>query len=694
MSAVITHGLQLSVVAMAARLPEAESAVGMIDNLRRKRDSTRLLTQRRRLDSGQGPEQVDRLAYLDDVDLFARKRFGISLGEAAHMDPQHRIVLECVAEALAQVPWLYDAPQGCIATVFANPKSRFHALTLGRHPTWKIGSSSAVLAGRVSRTFDLRGPTVSLEAACASSLYAVHYAASLLEHREVNAVVLGGVNIYMPLPKHAELVPGIHSTTGVCRPFDDQADGIVQGEGCVVMVLCRREDLGTDGESLGDILAVGVNHNGSRGAGLNVPSARSQIELLGSTWRAGGVAPSDIGYIEGHGTGTRLGDAIELRSFHSLMAGRRDPCRVGSIKGNIGHLDSAAGLAGLAKAVFSVRMGRIFPTANHTLPPTELLEWNPNAVSIPVTEELWQSASRVAGVTCLGLSGSNAHLVVASDGAPWDSWPKPVLAEMERERCWPEREMQREVTVTPQRGPPEVAAFLRRELGRDVLGSKEPLGRLGLDSLGATEIVSILDEALGTRLQPHEVIEMSPSELLSSSSWDKRKERPVRLHSAPPELPALEGIARELWAFQEADPQSVALLLPQVVEVSERLAPEFLLGAVADVEAEHPLLRSRIDVLSGGIRFADSGQAVPVAVVQVDEAAAKDTLQSCVEQLMEPFALRDGPMMRMCLLLAPDRSWVISVAHHVAMDGSSWRSFWLRLFAAYDCRSEASASHA
>lgn len=273
-------------------------------------------------------------------------------------------------------------------------------------------------SGRLSYTFGFQGPNLVAETACSSSLVAVHLAVTSLRNQESDMALAGGVHLNLS-PENFILLSEARALApdGRCKTFSAQADGYGRGEGCGVIVLKRLRDAQADGDPiLAVIRGSAVNHDGPS-SGLTVPNKQAQEALLQQALANASVAPEEVGYLEAHGTGTALGDPLELRALGTVFGQRTTPLMIGSVKTNIGHLEAAAGIAGLLKVVLSLQHGEI-PPHLHFDQPNPNLDWGEWPISIPVVQTPWSAEQRIAGVSAFGLSGTNAHVVLGAAPAP------------------------------------------------------------------------------------------------------------------------------------------------------------------------------------------------------------------------------------------------------------------------------------
>ncbi|MBZ0275656.1 MAG: type I polyketide synthase, partial [Anaerolineae bacterium] len=360
--------------------------------------------------------------YIDRIDQFDPYFFGIAPKEAEQMDPQQRLLLQVAWEALENAGQTREGLQGSLTGVFVGVHSHSVDYYLMQTHTLEdidvytgTGTSHSVTGGRLSYLFDLRGPNVSLDTACSSSLVATHLAVQSLRSRESNLALVGGVNLMLS-PEFTVSASRMHmlSPDGRCKTFDQRANGFVRGEGCGVLILKRLSDAQADGDPiLAVIRGSAVNQDG-KSNGLTAPNGQSQEAVIRAALANAGVNPAEISYIEAHGTGTALGDPIEVEALAAVLAGDTSPehiCYLGSAKSNIGHLEGAAGVAGVMKAVLSMQHGALPPLLHFTgLNPHISFDGTPFAVTTELIP--WEGDHRLAGVSSFGWSGTNAHVIL------------------------------------------------------------------------------------------------------------------------------------------------------------------------------------------------------------------------------------------------------------------------------------------
>jgi acyl transferase domain-containing protein/acyl carrier protein len=373
-----------------------------------------------------GKSRVRKGGFLREVpiDRFDAQFFGIAPREAVSMDPQQRMLLEVSWEALedAGLPpeQLVGTQTGVFVGITAGDYST-RALHLRDQasidPYAATGNMFSVAAGRLAFALGLQGPTTALDATCASSLVAIHLACQSLRTGEADAALAGGVNLMLePFPTVFFAKLGALSPDGYCRTFDSTANGYARGEGCGVLVLKRLSDALAAGDRIRAVLRGSAVNHGGRTSGLTVPNGPAQQNVIRAALAAAGVEPGEVDYVEAHGTGTPLGDPIEAQSLVTVFGAKRQqgtPLVVGSSKTNIGHLEAAAGVAGVIKTILSLENEQL-PPHLHFQQLNPRISWGGLDVVIPTAARPWprNGRPRIAGVSSFGISGTNSHIVL------------------------------------------------------------------------------------------------------------------------------------------------------------------------------------------------------------------------------------------------------------------------------------------
>ena len=359
--------------------------------------------------------------FLEDLDMMDPEFFGISPREATWVDPQQRLLMEVGWEAIERAGWRTDRIGeqtgvfvGWMHNDYQNEASDSF---LNLNPYIATGAAGSFLCGRLAYFLGLQGPSVAVDTACSSSLVALHLACQSLQRGDCHHALVGGVNaIVSPTTNILTCKLKALSPLGHSRAFDAAADGYLRGEGCGVVTLRRLSDAQRDGDPiLGVIRGSSVGHNGS-GGGLTVPNPKAQEKVIREAIARAGIDHRQVAYLEAHGTGTELGDPVELKAATAaLTAGRgpQDSLLVGSVKTNIGHLEAAAGIAGLIKVLLALQHGRI-PGQLNFENPNPHIPWETMPIKVVTEATDWPNLGdrRLAGVSAFGMSGTNAHVVV------------------------------------------------------------------------------------------------------------------------------------------------------------------------------------------------------------------------------------------------------------------------------------------
>jgi acyl transferase domain-containing protein len=444
-----TNGLEIAIIGMAGRFPGARTVEQFWQNLCRGEESVTFFTDQELLDAGvsqtllDDPNYVKARAILEDVELFDAQFFGYAPKEAEVTDPQHRLFLECAWEALEYAgysPAQYEGPISVYAgggrnTYLINnllPNRALLEATAGL-PAAMIGNDKENLTMQVSYKLNLSGPGITVQTACSTSLVAVHLACQSLLAGDSNIALAGGSRVYVPQTSgYAYFQGGINSPDGHCRAFDAGAQGIVGGNAVAVVVLKRLEDAIEDGDQIHAVIrGSAINNDGSRKVGYTAPSVEGQTNAIRAALLMAEVAPETISYVETHGTGTALGDPVEITALTQAFrsgASQTGFCAIGSVKTNIGHCDVTAGVAGLIKTVLALKHRQIPPSINFEQP-NPAIDFADTPFYVNTGLRSWDHGSTPlrAGVSAFGIGGTNAHVIVeeappreASESArPW-----------------------------------------------------------------------------------------------------------------------------------------------------------------------------------------------------------------------------------------------------------------------------------
>lgn len=421
----------IAIIGMACRLPGAPTIEAFWRNLKAGIESIAFFSEEELIASGiepaifQQPNYVKAGGVLSDIESFDAAFFDFSPREAEITDPQHRIFLECAWEALESAGHAVQggddlvgvyAGVGMNTYLFNNLHSNRDVLT--DHYSLLIGNDKDFLPTRVSYKLDLKGPSIAIQTACSTSLVAVHLACQSLLNGECDLALAGGVSVRVPHQDGYLYQEGmIYSPDGHCRPFDAQAKGTVGGNGAGIVVLKRLEPAIADGDPIhGVIKGSAVNNDGALKVGYTAPGVAGQAAVIAEAQAVAAVEAETIHYIETHGTGTSLGDPIEIaaltRAFRETTE-KNGFCALGALKANIGHTDTAAGVAGLIKTVLALKNRQIPPSLHFETPNPEIdFAVSPFYVNTTLSDWKAEGTPRRAGVSSFGIGGTNAHVIV------------------------------------------------------------------------------------------------------------------------------------------------------------------------------------------------------------------------------------------------------------------------------------------
>ncbi|TVZ37735.1 acyl transferase domain-containing protein [Alteromonadaceae bacterium 2753L.S.0a.02] len=426
----------IAIVGLAGRYPKARNIEEFWQNLKQGRDCVTPLPQDRWALQSDGQRDLIKNinntfgGFIDGVDEFDPLFFNINPRDAEFIDPQERLFLQCVYETLEDAGYTKDS----LAASCSNDNSRFVPSSVGVYvgvmyeeyqmygvqstlqgQPVALGGNPASIANRISYFFDLHGPSMAVDTMCSSSITAIHLACDAIAKGECEAAIAGGVNVSVHPNKYIFLNQGnFTSSDGRCASFGDGGDGYVPGEGVGAVLLKPLHKAEQDGDRIyGVIRGSSLNHGGKT-SGYTVPHPNAQAEVIHRAFQRAGVKPEEISYIEAHGTGTSLGDPIEISGLQKVFSGRTSPCAIGSVKSNIGHCESAAGIAGITKILLQMRDKTLVPSL-HSETLNRHIDFSKTPFQVQRELTPWhkpQNQKRIAGISSFGAGGSNAHLII------------------------------------------------------------------------------------------------------------------------------------------------------------------------------------------------------------------------------------------------------------------------------------------
>ncbi|RQH04067.1 type I polyketide synthase [Okeania hirsuta] len=438
----------IAIIAMSGRFPQAEDTNQFWQNLKDGVESVSFFSDQELLESGvkaellNNPNYVKARAVMSDIDMFDANFFSYSRKEAQEIDPQQRLFLECAWETIERSGHNPDTYEGLIG-VYAGVGINGYLLcnlyphhdpdnTLNSYQLM-LSSDKDYLATRVAYKLNLKGPAVNVQTACSTSLVAVHTACQSLLNGECDLALAGGVSIHIPQKAgHLYREGMIFSPDGHCRTFDAKAKGTIPGDGVGVVLLKRLNNAIEDGDSIQAIVkGSAINNDGALKVGYTAPSIEGQTAVIAEAHAVAGVDPETISYIEAHGTGTELGDPVEIAALTQAFrysTEKKGFCAIGSLKSNVGHLDAAAGVAGLIKTVLALKH-KLLPPTLHFEEPNPRIDFVNSPLYVNATLSEWKTngTPRRAGVSSFGIGGTNAHVIL-------EEAPEPIKQENSPER--------------------------------------------------------------------------------------------------------------------------------------------------------------------------------------------------------------------------------------------------------------------
>jgi non-ribosomal peptide synthase protein (TIGR01720 family) len=420
----------IAIIGMAGRFPGAASIDQFWHNLQNGIESVSFFSDEELLQSGASPQALADPSYikagaiLENIECFDARLFGFSPREAELLDPQHRLFLECAWEALETAGYDSHSYQGLIGVFAGAGWSRYMLYNLLPNLDTvdefqaRLGTDKDFVPTRLSYKLNLKGPSVNIQTACSTSLVAIHMACQSLLNGECDMALAGAASLKIPQKTgYFYQENGVVSPDGHCRAFDARSQGFVPGSGAGIVLLKRLSDALRDGDSIVAVIkGSAINNDGAAKMGYTAPGVEGQAEVISEALAIAGVGADTIDYVETHGTGTALGDPIELRALTQAFRAqtkKRGFCAIGSVKTNIGHLDTAAGVAGVIKTALALKH-KIVPPSLHFVEPNPEIDFEASPFYVSVESAEWKATGhpRRAGVSAFGIGGTNAHIIL------------------------------------------------------------------------------------------------------------------------------------------------------------------------------------------------------------------------------------------------------------------------------------------
>ncbi len=429
---------EIAVIGMSGIYPQAENVTEFYQNLLVGKDCIcKVPDERLELTKQDKDKNYMELGYLRHIDEFDYDFFNISYKEAAYMDPQQRLALQEACKTIWNSGYSLEEFRGTkTVVVLGCGESEYKSLTDEENGAIKIGNLKSVIAGRIAYQLDLKGLAYVLDTSCSSSLMAVHQACNHLMNEEADYALAGGVSLTVPLTENnidKVNVLGIGSTSYRTKTFDADSDGTGGGEGCSFVLLKRLEDAIRDNDHIYAVIkGSSANQDGGSSNSVAAPSPSAQTEVILDAWKKAGVDPKTITYLEAHGTGTKIGDPIEVQGLTDAFAqytAKKAFCEISAVKSNIGHTGYHAGIASFVKAVLAVYKKKKLPLV-HFKKPNPMIHFEESAVTPCVKLSDWNDEIRRAGISSFGLSGTNVHVVI-------EQAPEKDMVKQEKYDCVP-----------------------------------------------------------------------------------------------------------------------------------------------------------------------------------------------------------------------------------------------------------------
>ncbi|WP_158151126.1 beta-ketoacyl synthase N-terminal-like domain-containing protein [Pantoea ananatis] len=697
---------KIAITGMAGLFPEASDYHAFWDNLCQGRVSYQ--------------SYIDQEGYVrskgqcPNPETFDAQRYRLSEKEALVMDPQLRKFIELVDSALLDGEYHDPGALGTVAVIATQGSNHtYHDQLQNSVAEGQTEAPNALLlnlnkgtdfmATRVAHIFNFQGPCFNLQSACSSSMTAIVEACWMLQTERCDAVICGGVHISYPLEEGYKYEPGsIYSQTGMCRPFDHSADGTVPSDGGGVVILRRLQDAEKSGDIIHAVISNALSNNDGRNkASYAAPSVKGQSQLLSKIYQNSAITPRQLQFIECHATGTVVGDPMEVQALSQLMESFPEentlsPVVVGSVKGNIGHLFWASGIASLIKSVLALKQG-VYPGTSNLSQLNELLRESEKQNLLFTADNISLDPDKpsLAAISSMGVGGTNAHIVIesygnatshmldkpshkAAQGCVYSFFSQPAPAkdacgEKQTSRHDPAGE---QTPFTFSSLLPQVLSFYQRVLGEDDIYPDSDYFDLYGDSVTAVELLALFKSELGIDVTTETLYKHSTPEALANAiamdpllcASPKEDRQPVIAPLHPQGL--LSPYQQRFYLLEKLQRgNSSQYNVPICVEVTKAFPIESFTQTLDEILAQLPQFIHQYHITKEGIALAAKrAQVIEKALVEVSEEASLEMrLQAVYEQR---FDLDKGPLCRVTTLRHGARTLLVLNFHHIAIDGT------------------------
>ncbi len=684
----------IAITGLSCRFPEARSISAYHNMLSHGKSAFRDLSLDEIIATGvpssvaADPHYVKVAAPLKGIDEFDTEFFHITSSEAGMMDPQHYHFMECSYEALQMAGCLPETKKSRIG-VFAGADLSYFALR--RIPDdalwdpvgcWRelLGNDSHFLTTYISHKLGLCGPSIGVQTACSTSLVAVHLALQALIAGDCDVALAGGISIRGPQTRgYLYRDGGILSQTGICRPFDKRADGTVLSSGVGVVVLRRLADAISEQVPIWAVIkGSAVNNDGSQKVAYTAPSIEGQAAVISEALSVARIDPSTIGYVETHGTGTKMGDPMEHRALSMAFeaaSSARSLCYIGSVKSNFGHLESAAGVASLIKAILSVKYGEIYPTLGFSSANPEIdFARSPLRIANRRAAFPLLYSSRRAAVSSFGIGGTNCHVVLEetpllSHVLSSHSRSDFKACSFRRTRVWfppviatSVPSLRASVSLDTRKPYTVLEDLWKQVIGRRPNPSDQFI-EVGGDSLKATQLSVKIKNAFGVNISITYILNASSfSDLVKTVVQSKECDKEIQFPLTPGQ--------QSLWIIRTINPESPAYTVQAVFRLSGVVDVEALHQALSDLIQRQDVFRTRFCEINGQVYQEVLTECDPVPWELVDgtwdEISALDHLTEHGKMVID---LMNPPLLSVKVIRITETVCLISViSHHIISD--------------------------